>query len=151
MDKKLLEQFTLLRELGRVYTQKILDGNTEHKSHLRLSQIKALYAFRDQNCLSMKSLAENIGVKLPNMTMMIENLSEDGIVERGRDELDRRKVIVRLTPKGIKIRENFLSHRSNIATALFSSLNNSEKKELLGSMDSVCRILEKAFLGNKGR
>jgi DNA-binding MarR family transcriptional regulator len=151
MDKKLLEHFTLLRELGRIYTQKILDGNTEYKSHLRLSQIKALYAFRDKDCLSMKSLAENIGVKLPNMTMMIDNLSGDGIVERGRDERDRRKVIVRLTPKGIKIRENFLSHRSIIAKALFANLNAREKKELLKSLDSVCRILEKAFVGAERR
>ena len=145
MEKELLEYLNVLRDFGGIYREKIINGNPKLKSDLKLSQIKALYAFRSSDCLSMKELAANIGVKLPNMTMMVDSLIKEGIVERDRDEEDRRKVIVRLTEKGKRVRSDFLAYRHKIAQSLFSKLNKEDKKELLNSLSSVCRILEKAF------
>lgn len=143
MEKKLLEYFTLLKDFGRIYTRRIIDGDPQIKSDLKLSQIKALYAFRDQECLTMKELAASLDVKLPNMTMMVDSLEGDGIVERDRDGRDRRKVMVRLTEKGKEIRADFLERREEIAKAIFSRLNQADRRELLTSLASVCRILDK--------
>jgi DNA-binding MarR family transcriptional regulator len=93
----------------------------------------------------MKKLAGNIGVKMPNMTMMVDSLIKEGIAERDRDKEDRRKVIVRLTKKGKRVRSDFLEYRHKIAQSLFSKLNKEDKNELLNSLSSVCKILEKAF------
>ncbi len=136
---------SLLRNFGQVYSRRIIDGNPKVKTDLKLSQIKALYAFRDRDRLSMKELAYNIGVKLPNMTMMIDGLLQEGIVERDRDEHDRRKVIVWLTPKGKKLRADFLSERQEIARELFAKLNERDRKRLLTSLSTVCQIMDKAF------
>ena len=145
MEEKLLEYLTVLRDFGRIYTQKIISGNPKLKTDLKLSQIKTLFAFRDRDRLSMKELAEILGVKLPNMTMMIDGLTKEGVVERERDFEDRRKVYVSLTPKGKKIIADFLTHRHRIARAIFKQVNTADKSELLNSLGSVCRILEKAF------
>lgn len=93
----------------------------------------------------MTELAENIGAKLPSMTMMIDNLAEEGLVERARDDQDRRKVIVRLTEKGLQIREDFLEQRKRIAEQLFSKLSKEDEQELMRLLERVCDILEKAF------
>ena len=143
MEKKLLEYFTLLKDFGRIYTRRIIDGDPQIKSDLKLSQIKALYAFRDQECLTMKELAASLDVKLPNMTMMVDSLEADGIVERDRDGRDRRKVMVRLTEKGKDIKADFLERREEIAKAIFSRMNQADRRELLNSLASVCRILNK--------
>ncbi|MBW1839173.1 MAG: MarR family transcriptional regulator [Deltaproteobacteria bacterium] len=76
--------------------QDLVSNGKSIKPDLKLSQIKAIAAFKDKNYFSMKELAGNIGVKLSNMTMMVDSLIKDGMVERDRDESDRRKVIVRI-------------------------------------------------------
>ena len=149
MEEQLLEYMTALRDFGRIYTQKIISGNPRLKTDLKLSQIKTLSAFRDKDRMCMKELAEILGVKLPNMTMMINNLTKDGVVKREWDIEDRRKVYVRLTPKGKKIRADFLNQRHRVARTVFKQVNAADKSELLKSLGSVSRILEKAF-GEKG-
>jgi len=145
MDERLLEYLAVMRDFGRIYTQRILEGSREGSNMLKLSRIKALYAFRGQDSSTMSKLADNIGAKLPSMTMMIDNLAEEGLVERARDEQDRRKVIVRLTDKGRKIRGNFLEQRNQIAQQLFAKLSKDDEHELMGLLARVCDILEKAF------
>jgi DNA-binding MarR family transcriptional regulator len=91
----------------------------------------------------MKELAENVDVKLSNMTMMVDSLIKDGIAQRDRDEADRRKVMVRLTPLGEKIRAQFRSHRRKVAKSIFSHLTEDDKQALLASLDNACKILAK--------
>jgi len=145
MDERLLEYLAVMRDFGRIYTQRILEGSRESSNLLKLSRIKALYAFRGQDSSTMTELADNIGAKLPSMTMMIDNLAEEGLVERARDEQDRRKVIVRLTDKGRRIREEFLEQRRQIAQQLFAKLSKEDEQELMHLLERVCDILEKAF------
>jgi DNA-binding MarR family transcriptional regulator len=143
MEEELNLYMRILRNFGRIYTQKIANGTSNIKTDLRVSQIKALFAFKEASCLSMKELAENVGVKLSNMTMMIDSLIKEGVAERDRDETDRRKVMVRLTARGEKIRAAFLAHRRKVAKSIFSHLTENDKQQLLGSLDMVCKILGK--------
>jgi DNA-binding MarR family transcriptional regulator len=145
MDERLLEYLAVMRDFGRIYTQRIIEGSRESSSMLKLSRIKALYAFRGENSSTMSQLADNIGAKLPSMTMMIDNLAEEGLVERARDDQDRRKVIVRLTDKGLQVREQFLEQRNEIARQLFARLSKEDEQELMHLLARVCDILEKAF------
>jgi DNA-binding MarR family transcriptional regulator len=143
MEEELNKYMRILRNFGRIYTEKVADGSSNIKSDLRVSQIKALFAFKDANCLSMKELADNVDAKLSNMTMMVDSLIRDGIAERDRDDQDRRKVMVRLTPLGEKIRAQFRSHRRKVAKSIFSHLTEDDKKALLSSLDNACKILAK--------
>ena len=70
MDKKILDYLALLRDFGRIYTQKILSGSTGQKTDLKLSQVKAMYAFRDADSLSANELADLVGTKLCTATVM---------------------------------------------------------------------------------
>jgi len=149
MDEKILDYLSQLRDFGRLYTQKLLNVHDTESFDFRLAQIKALYAFRENDNLTMKELANNIGVKLPNMTMMIDNLEKQGFVQRGRDDFDRRKVIVRLTREGKKYREDFLDHRNQVADSLFSTLGKKELEEFLVSLERVCVVFKKAFSQEK--
>jgi len=144
MEKELLDYLHLLREFGRIYTQRILSGEAD-VSDLKQSQIKVFYVFRDQDSYSMKQLADKAGVKLPNMTMMIDEMEQAGLVQRVRDKTDRRKVLVNLTVKGRKVRNRFLEKRQTFAKEMFLKLAKTDKEELLSSLSSVCRILDKTL------
>ena len=128
-----------------MFMQDVVSNGKSVSPDLKLSQIKAIAAFQDKNCFSMKELANNIGVKLSNMTMMIDSLIKDGMVERDRDESDRRKVMVQLTPKGRTLRDKFLDQRRKIALSIFARLSDKDRDELLKSLDKACYILGKSI------
>jgi DNA-binding MarR family transcriptional regulator len=143
MEEQLRHYMQVMRNFGNVYTKKVADGIGNIKSDLRVSQMRALFAFKDARCLSMKELAANAGVKISNMTMMVDRLITDGMAVRDRDEIDRRKVMVRLTPEGEEIRSAFLAHRRKVAKNAFSQLSAEDKEKLLNSLDCACKILSK--------
>jgi len=145
MDDKLFQYLTFLRDFSRVYTQQIMEGNIPMKCDLKLSQLKALYAFRDKDCITMKEFAMNLGVKFPNMTMIVDGLEHEGIVERERGHEDRRKVFVTLTDRGKEIRNGFLEQRSKIAEEIFGNITEHERELLLTSLNNVCTIFGKSF------
>jgi DNA-binding MarR family transcriptional regulator len=99
----------------------------------------------------MKELAGNIGVNLPTMTMMVNGLIRDGMAERDRSESDRRKVMVSLTEQGRKTKAKFLAQRRRTAQTVFSSLNQSDKEELLHCLSGACSILEKSLKQQTGK
>jgi DNA-binding MarR family transcriptional regulator len=83
------------------------------------------------------------------MTTMVDKLIDEGFAERKRDGADRRKVVVSLTPKGKKIRAQFLANRRKAAHSIFSKLTEKDRKELLTSLDKVCTILEKSITSDR--
>lgn len=145
MEAKILDYMALLRDFGRIYTQKILSGTAGLKSDLKLSQVKAMYAFRDTDRLSAQELADMVGTKLCTATILADSLEKEGIVTRKRDPADRRKVMVTLTARGKKFRRNFLAHRHRIARRIFVHITSAEQVRLREALATVCEILTRAF------
>jgi DNA-binding MarR family transcriptional regulator len=145
MDEKLSNYFNSLRKFSNVFLNELMDNGNATNCELKLSQMKAISAFKEERPFLMKELASNCGAKISNMTTMVDKLIAEGFAERKRDGADRRKVFVSLTPKGKKIRDQFLENRRKAAHAIFSTLGEKDKKELLHSLDKVCTILEKSI------
>lgn len=149
MEDKFVEYLAVLRDFGRIYTGKIISATPLLGTDLKLSQIRVFYAFRDSDMLTMRELADKVGVKMPTMTIMVDSMVRDGFVERERNETDRRKVNVWLTKKGKKIRADFLKQRQRVARTIFERVDAVDRKELLRSLESVCTILKRAFWQDK--
>lgn len=133
----------IMKTFECLYTQAIDTISSNVHASLRVSQIKALFAFKDTHCLSMKDLADNAGVKVSNMTPIINRLIQDGMAERGKDEKDRRKVMIRLTLQGENVRSQFLAQQRKVAKSILSLLSEQDKVKLLTSFDTACKILKK--------
>ncbi len=147
METQLDRYFAILRNFSSIFLQDIISNGKSVNADLKLSQIKAIAAFQDKTCFSMKELAKITGAKLSNMTMMVNSLIKDGMAERDRDESDRRKVIVSLTPKGKKMRDKFLAQRRKVTRTIFANLSDQDKEEFINSLDKVCHLLETSFKG----
>jgi len=144
MEKELFEYLNLLKGFRRIYTQRIMSGDLG-VPNLKQSQVKAISAFRDQDSYSMKELAYNASVKLSNMTKMVDWMERSGLVKRARDRDDRRKVKVELTAKGRNVQKRFLKKKQSFVKEIFLRLENEDREELLLSLASVCRILDKTL------
>lgn len=71
------------------------------------------------------------------MTGLIKGLERDGLVSRAMDDADRRKLLLKLTAKGIKTLESILPDYYGNITSLMAGLNPDEKETLITLLDKV--------------
>jgi len=149
VEDKLDNYFSTLRRLSQILVSRVMDSAGESGQDLKLSQTKALAAFREDRAFTMQELAQNSMVKLPNMTTAVDSLIKEGFAERAKDATDRRRVLVSLTPRGRQLRDQFLRNRRSLAMSIFARLSEEQKIDLLVSLEKVCSLLEEAIDGER--
>jgi MarR family 2-MHQ and catechol resistance regulon transcriptional repressor len=65
-----------------------------------------------------------------NMTVVVDNLEKDGLVERSVNVEDHRAFYVKLTPKGKRLFDKIFSKHAQFIVKLASVLSESEQAEL---------------------
>ncbi len=96
-------------------------GTTERMIRLGVSmtQMHVLWLLEHHGDVPMSRLAELLDVSVSNSTGLIDRMEEHGRVERVRVPDDRRLVLVRLGPEGIRVlRELEDSHHVRLQRAL---------------------------------
>ena len=79
-----------------------------------------------------------------NMTMVIDSLEKEALVERIHSKEDRRSVIVQLTPKGEEAFKDVFSKHSEFLVNLFSVLSEKE-------IDTLAALLKKLGTSIEGK
>lgn len=146
--KKLVDidtQMLVVRDfIDEFHNKTVFQSGNVLNSDLTPSQIKSLFAFKeDDKKYPIGELGRSARVKSSTITDMIDRLERDGLAERTRDNGDRRVVRVQLTDKGKQTRREFSQKRRKEVEALFSELNEEDKKALLYHLDGAYHILEK--------
>jgi len=70
---------------------------------LTMAQMKALAVAHRQLECTIGMLSEQLGVKPPAASLIVDKLVRSGLANRVRDSLDGRRVIVQATPKGVNL------------------------------------------------
>jgi DNA-binding MarR family transcriptional regulator len=71
-------------------------------AELTLAQLRVLRRLADEP-KTLGQLGLELGLAAPSVTRLVDRLEERGLVERSRNQEDRRKVLASLTPKGKQI------------------------------------------------
>ena len=101
--------------------------------NLTISQFGVLEALYHLGSMHQVDLAGKILKSTGNMTLVIDNLVKRGLVERRRDENDRRYITVHLTPAGLALIENYFpSHVQAIVDEL--QVLTAEEQEQFASL-----------------
>lgn len=74
-----------------------------HDRSVSKANLHVLMLLEQYGALSMSRLADLIDVSFPNMTGIVDRMAEHGLVERVRNDNDRRIVLVRSTAKGAEL------------------------------------------------
>lgn len=80
--------------------------------------------------LAPHELAERAGVSRATITGLLDGLARDGFLARNREGEDRRKVAVRLTPKGQAMARELVDEHSRWIAALFAGFDQAERDAL---------------------
>ena len=91
----------------------------------------------------ISDIAKSLSISYPMMTYIIDRLESKKLLKRIRNIEDRRIVRVVLTKRGEEILNRFhISHKKRIKTFL-ETLNKSDRKTFIKSMNEMFDILEK--------
>lgn len=114
---------------------------TEHG--LTPATAQALWAIDpDQAPPSMKTLAGRLYCNAPNLSFVMNQLTDRGLVERSADPADRRSRVVALTDDGRRVRAAVIE--ATLALTPFARLGDEELRQLV---DLLGKALEPAAEG----
>ncbi|MDI6858209.1 MAG: MarR family transcriptional regulator [Dehalococcoidia bacterium] len=80
--------------------------------------------------LTVSRLAQLMMHEVPSISSIIDRMSDAGMVERVKDNSDRRVTRIRLTNKGRKLHDSVRVAAVQVSEELFGVLSNEERAEL---------------------
>ncbi len=102
--------------------------------------------------MSMTDLAGHMGVTVATMSLAIDRLERRTYVRRDRDPKDRRRVLLRITPAGVRLREAKSVLDPVRVEQVLGHLSPADREAALKGLDLLARASEKHMkAGGKGR
>lgn len=105
-------------------------------------QGKVLVMLAENDGVSQKLLTEQSGIRPASLSELIIKLERNGLVERQRNEEDKRNRNVYLTEDGRALAETIKSRKDESADFLFDVLSEEEKETLTVLFDKLITSLE---------
>ncbi|MEW6185844.1 MAG: MarR family transcriptional regulator [Thermodesulfobacteriota bacterium] len=106
--------------------------NAEHLKNFVITpaQFAVIECLGHLGPMIMGDLCKKMLVSGGNMTVVVDNLVKDGLVERVPSEEDRRAILVRFTPKGKKVFDDSFMRHADYLTQIAEVLNEKEQEDL---------------------
>lgn len=104
---------------------------------ISMNEMHVLEAIQKTEDPAMSNIARRLRVTVGTLTTSVNRLVEKGYATRKREEYDKRKVMISLTPKAmgvLKIHEEF---HEEMLDALFEDMNLEEDEVLLQSLENL--------------
>ncbi|NTW58698.1 MAG: MarR family transcriptional regulator [Nitrospirae bacterium] len=127
-EKRALDAFIKLVRAAQSVSDRVESPFSE--IGLSVSQFGVLEALHHLGPLYQKDLASKILKSTSNITMVVDNLEKQDLVERVRDEQDRRHYSVRITAKGSALITSFFPGHVRRIVNEMSVLTKAEQDEL---------------------
>ena len=134
----------LLRDYPRIYF-------ACHRRHVRDPQTRRVLSTHQASILdhldevdgvALMDLARHMGVTAGTMSVAIERLVRKGYVRRTRGVEDQRRVELRLTEAGVRIRSQQSVLEPELVSALLAELNVADRGDALRGLELLARAAE---------
>ena len=119
-----------------------------HAFGMPVSQIQVLTLVERED-LSIRELSERTGVAKPNITPLVDALTERGLVSRRQQESDRRVVRVHIEPAGEELLRQMREAVAGQVRAWPKSITRPKAKKLLTGLEAIEDALEAMQLGEE--
>ncbi|NLY88697.1 MAG: MarR family transcriptional regulator [Firmicutes bacterium] len=123
----------------RLYTEANRFSGKKEVGHQRYMILHCLKLYPE---LSLKKLAQTLGVSTSGLSLIIDSLREEGLVVRKENPADRRQVVLALTTTGETLLEGI---EGRMVDRLKKQTGRLKKDERLKFME-ICRELAENYL-----
>ena len=141
-NKKSIDKEIILftYKISRLIRKHIADTShiAEEPSMLQLQTLMSL----THGALTMGKIAQELYIKLPTASSLVDRLIEVGYVKRISDKLDRRITKIDLTEKGKQILTSAMKIKMKKMEFILNKLSTSEKKSLMSIIKNLHNKLE---------
>ncbi|MGE7434910.1 MarR family winged helix-turn-helix transcriptional regulator [Kitasatospora sp. NPDC001175] len=118
----------LLSKVGKTARTRLAERLAEHGQ--RLWHMAVLAALADFGPHAQRDLAARLGIDPSDMVKIVDELATAGQVERNRDQTDRRRVSVTLTPAGRSALAALTAEANAVQDAVLAPLTEPERAQL---------------------
>lgn len=118
---------------------------------LSLVHVNVLFILEADGALPMRTLAEAMDVSQASATGIVDRMEQRGLVERQRDDEDRRVVRVAITDEGRRLIEGLAAQRRDHLARLLDELTDDELAAFLVGARAMHRARERLHAGEGGR
>ena len=91
----------------------------------------------------MSALSDELVVTPRNVTVLVDALEASGLVRRQAHPIDRRAIVIELTPQGVETCGAMYTQHSEAVAELFSDLSTKDQRELLRLLNLLGSGLER--------
>ena len=105
------------------------------KSDITEQQWRVLRVLDDNGPMDAKTLASRASLLFPSLTRIATTLREKGLISQTRDNDDRRRQIVEITPAGTKIIEDNAADATQIVADFKTKLGAENYERLLDLLE----------------
>lgn len=134
----------LAQKCRRVYEKKCIV--IMKKYDLRFSDLDILYFL---SIAGDRNLAKNLvdkGMSKANVSMSVENLKRERLIESEEDEEDRRCLRIHLTEKALPILKEVIEVKKKINNILFDGITEEDSDTLISAIVKMDNNIQKEFM-----
>jgi DNA-binding MarR family transcriptional regulator len=118
-------------------------GTAELDIPLNRTQRKVVIVIDRLPGVTMTQFSQMSGLEKGSFTAVADKLIDMGLAKRVRDPKDRRKIILRLTPKGNVVARKLIRYAESHLERKLSRLSDPERRELLDALAVLPRFAER--------
>ncbi|GKQ43224.1 hypothetical protein RD055328_11470 [Companilactobacillus sp. RD055328] len=111
--------------------------------HSVRGKTRILFLLKDKDGLKNSEIVEILDIKPSSVSMQVQTLEEEGLVERHESENDKRVSLIYLTEKGKQEIENGTEKTDNATNNIFKDLTEQEKEDLSRILNKINERLTK--------
>lgn len=134
-----------LRELIRILERKLglLNKQDGCCSKVTLPQCHALVEIGRSKNLSLKELANILGLDISTMSRTVDSLVKKEFVFRASSETDRRSIDIKLTEKGLTLFEDIESKMNDKFKNIFNQISIQDQLTVFNGLNIIINALDK--------
>ena len=106
-------------------------------SGLSTAQMHTIEIVGHSESLRMKELAKKMGVTTGTLTVMVDRLEQQGLLQRQAHETDRRSYLIVLTDKGKKLFAKHHQHHLDLTREITALLSSGEQKQFSTILEKI--------------
>lgn len=120
----------VLMTTSRIITAAVVRSLTGVDPQLSMPQLRVLVMVSGAGGMTVNAVAAGLGVNASNASRTCERLVASGLLRRHEDAADRRRVVLRLSPRGRRIVDAVMDRRRAELTAVVDHLPAADQRRL---------------------
>lgn len=136
--------YELIKELNMLF--KLLNRKISYKMNckkINIASIMILHQVAQGEKKALTEIAENLGLPNSTTSVLVDKLVKQGILNRVRDEEDRRKVLIYATEKAAEEEKKFSEQHMEYLKELINPSSDEETETILKGLEVLIKVIEK--------